>query len=855
MSAPNPSAFNIRFKSGPDQWEPLTPNAEPPSGKPPAGDVESNWIICQAYRTLKQEIRNYTRGYSLGHSFLVAGHRGAGKTLLTHLSIQIVRWIVEGKITDDPPAWPNEAIPFLVPIHGPDILSYMSSPAGAEPDFEYVRKDGQKCERNTLGARPRMTPVAASRMARHAMEQFVLSLHRAFTEELLGRFRQRMEDNHSADNELAAQLTVLLNTGCDLPTLRKFWDLAGALKSGVLNRNHAKPDQGARELVALYTLQQAAAAIDQAKSPDPPVSVAGIGPIDANNKKLRGLLPTITPILSIAAGLMAAYVAKSAQSPLIIGVAFVFTAWVVKSFLDSFALSLPHSPFASEGSLPDLDRLAPILVKRVRDAGFAPIFVVDELDKIEDHLQVRLRTLLLQVNQFVTDRAFFCFLVDRANYAESMFEPDRHSTEQDFFRERLLIHYTPAEIHKHLSNTLLERPPDPESLAQYQLLRHLTLFSSRCRPAPMRQHLNTARVADRLQIADNGLWRVPGYRFRLLFQLAVEHIYDGSVVQHVLRQHPTFSPWILDTLYYPAHVWSRGQGIGIAGADRFSTDHESLRKYLLAQIKHPESRIPESPLADGDIAFLHRLLRKLVEYLEFPPRLTVGVLRSSPANQERLLLAANAALLPSLLTRDNDQHEDYNWAYDYYGHQIGDQHDQIPIHIKNNRARNLAHVTDTDCQLTILAIRNLPNVSVQNLFAPAFAFAPANTHWGILHPVPTTGSPNAPTAEFSLQDALSFGWLRYYAATPGNGNERVSFANRLFAEFASKLFGATAAIQRKKEKQALLQAIDAFCATRSIPVPPELEDLADKVIAPAWGDWPRNLQKFIKAMDALRRRA
>ncbi len=140
--------------------EPLSPAASclNPEAK---GNFEKNWAQCEGYDVLKQEMFRYCCGEIRGQSLLVAGHRGAGKTLLTHLAIQVTRWRAEGTHPDFKGSSNAKAIPFLVPIHGPDLLDATSS---------YSTRDEDK-------------------LATGAMHQILLALQKSFKEELLSRFR------------------------------------------------------------------------------------------------------------------------------------------------------------------------------------------------------------------------------------------------------------------------------------------------------------------------------------------------------------------------------------------------------------------------------------------------------------------------------------------------------------------------------------------------------------------------------------------------------------------------------------------------------------------------------------------
>jgi hypothetical protein len=71
-----------------------------------------------------------------------------------------------------------------------------------------------------------------------------------------------------------------------------------------------------------------------------------------------------------------------------------------------------------------LERRFPALIRRVKDAGFAPIFILDELDKVPNAFD-KLYDFLLLTKHMVTDEASFFFLVNR-NYYERMERLDRN---------------------------------------------------------------------------------------------------------------------------------------------------------------------------------------------------------------------------------------------------------------------------------------------------------------------------------------------------------------------------------------------------------------------------------------------
>jgi hypothetical protein len=75
-----------------------------------------------------------------------------------------------------------------------------------------------------------------------------------------------------------------------------------------------------------------------------------------------------------------------------------------------------------------LERELPALLRRVKHAGFAPIFVLDELDKLEDQIRT-LHDFLDLTKHIVRDYAAFLFLTNR-DYFEQLLQQQRQPAER-----------------------------------------------------------------------------------------------------------------------------------------------------------------------------------------------------------------------------------------------------------------------------------------------------------------------------------------------------------------------------------------------------------------------------------------
>src|SRR4051812_47965491 len=67
-----------------------------------------------AFRTLLREIKRYANRETAGRSFLIAGHRGSGKTTAVRMAVQ--------RAQEEARKGGLKLWPMLISLHGPDIL-------------------------------------------------------------------------------------------------------------------------------------------------------------------------------------------------------------------------------------------------------------------------------------------------------------------------------------------------------------------------------------------------------------------------------------------------------------------------------------------------------------------------------------------------------------------------------------------------------------------------------------------------------------------------------------------------------------------------------------------------------------
>ena len=145
------------------------------------------------------------------------------------------------------------------------------------------------------------------------------------------------------------------------------------------------------------------------------------GHAGAEDGKTRSSLEKLVPaVLGTAVG-GAAVLSHATVESAVLGIAAGVLVWLATWGAAELGVRKSKRQLIRELAIDvkwDVDRLErdlPVLLKRVKDAGFAPIFVLDELDKTRD-ANAALEKFLKLTKHIVTDHAAFLFLTDRDYY-------------------------------------------------------------------------------------------------------------------------------------------------------------------------------------------------------------------------------------------------------------------------------------------------------------------------------------------------------------------------------------------------------------------------------------------------------
>lgn len=612
-------------------------------------------IQSDAGRVLRLELTRYCKGQVNGRSFLVAGHRGAGKT--TTVADALDRVLRKSRKHEE-----GLLRPLPIFLHGPSLFE--SGPREASG--------------RSKGKRDAPATDSIAEQAKVALQQIILGLHRAVAKEFVRAYRERLvrgatyaglaASERMQRAELAAQFEIELFEDPSAARLREFWDAALALDGGVLFDEPRGPDQGARELVALNGMCNAhqrisgdTNAADKNIRSEDTVEESGWG-LNAQTAEL------IKPLVSILAGAGVAGGAVAGSAPLGASLlAGILTAAAATAFFKSSSSGVRKTGrqvdtiFIPDLTLKTLDRILPTLLDRLREAGLAPVVVVDELDKVLG-LPDRLVAMIHFLKKLVAENVFTCFLTDRA-YMEHLRTQGRataYGRAYSYFSHPLLITFQPSDIDRYLDDLLeIDVPPptagtppaeaggapgglhaetsappaasaasiaglksDPREVDKIdlELLKWVLRHRSQLHALALTREISSLRGEDgTVQIRPGAVRTELTYRIDVTFQVAIELQLRMPLVQGWLRQRPEMMQTLFDALYYVSRLWLAGVphvDLGLEGRAQFA-DYLTGRMNLdeLSVPGQQPAAMPARVVSSDDLAVLNTVVNGIVTFL------------------------------------------------------------------------------------------------------------------------------------------------------------------------------------------------------------------------------------------------
>lgn len=539
---------------------------------------------------LTREIIRYCRGESGGRAVLVSGARGAGKTSLVYEAMQHAQESLAGQ----------GLRPLLVSLDAPSLLIPSSKDSPAD-EREPIFKDMELVLRRAA--------VALFQAVEEETWRAMIALAQR------GRAPQGLTRSELV--ELASRLRADLAQAPTLQDLRDLWRRAGLLDGGGLFGREDDEGHGLREVLALWSAVRAYHVASD--------TVLGESELASENESSRerrteakwNLREALNPVLGLLSGL-AVGVSVHQEGGLLAAVLGTLTAILTGLALDvtvrhfkqekqslTYRVTLDTTPYA-------LTRLLPALVTHLRETGLAPVFVVDNLDRVKDQ-RARLDALMGNLKSFVAEDAFFCFLADRDYFELLRSLPRDLNRGAATFTDRVLVCYRPADLRAWLERVLEpERPLNTDAERQERDL-FATALLGRTRMSMGDLHRSLRALSDldgALDLPAGGVTQSPLWLVFAHYQAALERALASDRLRRCIEDDPYGLLVALDALFWPMDLWERAEPLFL---DADALRAELLKKMDLSALGlGPESvRGPSAPFLAALMAGLEALVEGL----------------------------------------------------------------------------------------------------------------------------------------------------------------------------------------------------------------------------------------------------
>lgn len=561
------------------------------------------FATSRAYELLVRDLRRYVREDIAGRSFLIAGHRGAGKTATVAQALRVVRNEIMLGETSRAGKRGRLQRPLLVKLVGesliapPPVLKEARKPEDeaaeekkAEPAAGVAQGDGKEEKEEPHDE------VAA------ALVHLTIALYRALAAEVSEGFAvhalESPEDQRRERLELAGQLALELDGTPEPALLRDYWERLGRLEDGVLWPLAATPalynsltfDQGFRELVAVSTAAQAfqvcSGAVTYTVTNQDSATREGTLDSAVDIKDL------VNRLGAIGAGAIAggAVGASAGAAP---GIGTGLLVWLLSAATLKWTGKRHHKSsrtldytFLRDRSIQTLDRDLPLVIARIREAGLAPVFVIDELDKLDDPSKT-VADIIRRLKHLVSDYGFFCFLTNRSYFdkIERKVAKEAYPTEHTYFSERVLVLNRPQDLLTYVVGlATAESRADKSARFRLGIFALAVMFRSKLNFTDLSREMDRLTGTDNVLLcSDTELQSVGRFRLEATVQLAINEILMTDEVVERFRSDPGFVQLAIDTLYYIPRIWQEDS------EKKVTVSKRALMAHLLGRRKEREA--------------------------------------------------------------------------------------------------------------------------------------------------------------------------------------------------------------------------------------------------------------------------
>lgn len=560
-----------------------------------------------AQQRLAQEIKRYVHGQVSGRAFLVAGHRGAGKTTAVLAAMQQVY----NECWDDDSTQLRR--PLLVRLHAPSLLVESQPGSAAEsPATSRTATDGSTTRWSV--PRPASNVEPSVRHSTRFLQEMAAGIFPALVDELRRLLPQRVAEVAATGTlevtrehrEMIAHICEELSRGMTPGELRELFRRLGLLSKSLLGNVdvfqelvaiHAASEAYLIVTGKLETKQDAGAQSSATAKAESNTSVDG-------DRWVKALTP-VSAALALAAG-----VASDSLAAGVIVACGVLLSGLSFSWSTSRALSRTAAmsrSFQRDNSHESLIRHVPLLVEQLRAIGLPVVFVLDELDKLEQPKPEELLNWLMRnLKSYVTERSFLCFVVER-KYYERVFglqaganaDTDLYGVEHTFYSDAAYVVATQAALHDYLRLVLGEAGAS-DTEPQLAIFRHVLIHRARVHTYDLQRELRRAIASGELHsIATGGDgFRTPlAWTYSAFFECCIEWISSESRLRRRSLEDAYFAQLEQDLLYDVSRGWRSAEPIDLTvlrqrAANAAAADRPLLEyalNALVAYLQEPAS--------------------------------------------------------------------------------------------------------------------------------------------------------------------------------------------------------------------------------------------------------------------------
>jgi hypothetical protein len=637
--------------------------------------ARARFIRSRTYDTFTRELGRYVSGEVTGRSFLIAGHRGAGKTSLVRQAVEDLNYRIiydayQAAIGDArSPSIPRTfdlQRPLLVKLHGPSLI---------EPE-----KQGAE------GTNARPDPLAHVMIALY--RALAAEFSRSFANHARDRIYQAQESGRARADvadylELAGQFTLELDNFPTPAMLRDYYRRIDRIGAGVLwpfaigktLQQSSLNERGIREIIALVTASQAFAVcageiskeLKDKNTKQRKASIETKG--EATLKDVVNKLAGIVLGLGVGAMTYSAGVPTAAALAVATGILSTLTlSWTSKRSAKS-EKTLDYS-LVLKPDKQSLERDLPLVIDRVREAGLAPVFVLDELDKVEN-AATAVADLIKRLKHLTTDFGCFCFLTDRAYYETIVrkVETEAFPIEHTFFSHLLFILPHPDKLLDFLHDLAQIDPATSVASSENQAARSIfglfVLHRSKLNMVEVLREIATlCNVDGTLKLSETDLRRLE-YVFAAIIQLAIGLIFKADAMRQRVAADPTFMQSAVDALYILSRAWESKEAT-------VKLDRDAIVRCLLKRRgskdvdpdpAKAERMLLETGMGRIDLDIIDRQVGRLAELLCSSASLKQELVRTGQGD--------SAALIPATdLIKPTGQPREFEFLYDMYGEEV-----------------------------------------------------------------------------------------------------------------------------------------------------------------------------------------